>query len=170
MNNENINQADTNKSYVVIDKEGMDMFKRLLAVAGLALIMTGCASVPLADSSQDAELKSFNANADKAGVYIYRNETFGAAITMDVAVNGDPLGQTAAKTYLYAELPEGKHTISSEAENTSELELDVVKGHLYYVWQEVKMGIMSARSKLQLVDEETGQEGVMESKLTVSIQ
>lgn len=146
------------------------MFKRLFAVAGLALIMTGCASVPLADSSKDAELKHFAANSEKAGVYIYRNETFGAAVKMDVSVNGEPLGQTAAKTYLFTELPEGKHTICSEAENTAELEVDVAKGRLYYIWQEVKMGIMSARSKLQLVDADTGQEGVRESKLALGVQ
>ncbi|MEJ2762506.1 DUF2846 domain-containing protein [Photobacterium sp. MCCC 1A19761] len=146
------------------------MYKRLLAAAGLALVMTGCASVEMADSAQDAQLKTFQTNPDVAGVYIYRNEGLGAAVTMDVAVNGQPLGQTAAHTYLYAELPEGKHTIQSEAENTSELELDVKKGRLYYIWQEVKMGIMYARNKLQLVDENTGQQGVKESKLAVSTQ
>lgn len=105
---------------------------------------------------------------DKAGVYIYRNELFGAAVSMDVTVNDKPLGSTGSHTYLYAELPEGKHTISSLAENTSEVELDVKKGSLYYLWQEVKMGIISARSKLQLVDEEEGQSGVLESKLAQS--
>ncbi|EAS43058.1 DUF2846 domain-containing protein [Photobacterium profundum] len=144
------------------------MFKQLLMAGGLALFMTGCASVPMADSSKDAELKGFEAPSDVAGVYIYRNETLGAAITMDVDVNDKPLGSTAANTYLYTELPEGKHVIKSEAENTSTLEVDVANGRIYYIWQEVKMGIMSARSKLQQVDEVAGQNGVNESKLAVS--
>ena len=55
----------------------------------------------------------------------------------------------------------------SEAENNSTLDLDVAAGKVYYVWQEVKMGIMYARNKLQLVDDPTGQVGVKESKLTV---
>ncbi len=38
-------------------------------------------------------------------------------------------------------------------------------GEIYYVWQEVKMGVFAVGSKLHLVDEEKGQAGVKESKL-----
>ena len=34
-----------------------------------------------------------------------------------------------------------------------------------HVWQEVKMGLLMARSKLSQVSEEEGKQGVMESKL-----
>jgi len=64
----------------------------------------------------------------------------------------------------------GTHKLTSKAENTSELTVDAVAGKLYYVWQEVKMGVMSARSKLQLVDEPTGKAGVQESKLAATQQ
>lgn len=53
------------------------------------------------------------------------------------------------------------------AENDSTLDVDTVAGKIYYVWQEIKMGVMYARNKLQLVDDVTGQTGVKESKLTV---
>ncbi|MCG7499223.1 DUF2846 domain-containing protein [Vibrio sp. Of7-15] len=144
------------------------MFKKLFIAASLAVFMTGCSSIKMADSAQDEQRKEFIAPDDKAGVYIYRNELFGGAVSMDVKVNDKQLGSTGSHTYLYTELPEGKHTISSIAENTSEVELDVKKGSLYYLWQEVKMGIISARSKLQLVDEEEGKNGVLESKLAQS--
>ncbi len=39
---------------------------------------------------------------NKASLYIYRNESFGAAIPMTVAVNGKALGQTAAPSALQA--------------------------------------------------------------------
>ncbi|MDK2122643.1 DUF2846 domain-containing protein [Parachitinimonas caeni] len=141
------------------------MLKKLFAVAGLSIFMVGCASVPMGDPAKDAELKKFSSKPEVAGVYIYRNESFGGAVKMDVAVDGKELGSTAAKTYLYTEVAPGKHTVTSKAENTAELTLDAVAGKLYYVWQEVKMGVMSARSKLSLVDEETGKKGVNESKL-----
>lgn len=141
------------------------MFKKLLIVAGVSLTMVGCASVKMADPAQDAQAKQFATKPDVAGVYVYRNETMGAAIKMDVAVDGKALGQTASKTYLYTEVKPGSHTITSKAENTSELSIDAVAGKLYYVWQEVKMGVMSARSKLSLVDDATGQKGVNESAL-----
>ena len=141
---------------------------KMLGLSVIMLSMVGCASVPMETAENDAQLKQFTVSSDNAGVYIYRNESFGGAVKMDVAVNDQLIGETSAKTYLYKELPEGQHTISSLAENTDTLTLDVVKGKLYYVWQEVKMGIISARTKLSLVDETQGQQGVSESKAAIT--
>jgi Protein of unknown function (DUF2846) len=139
--------------------------KKLIAVSILAFSLVGCASVTMGDAKQDAALKTFTIAKDKAGVYIYRNETMGAAIKMNVELDGKSIGQTAANTYLYKEVTPGKHTIVSKAENDSSIEVDAQPGTLLYVWQEVKMGLLGARSKLQLVDQAQGQKGVMETKL-----
>ncbi len=141
------------------------MFNQFLAAVSFALIMTGCASVPLGDVQKDSAAKQFSVNPDKAGIYIYRNESFGAAIKMDVAVDNKPLGQTASKTYFYTEVEPGKHTITSISENTDILEFDALAGKLYFVWQEVKMGVVYARTKLHLVGDTEGKKGVLESKL-----
>lgn len=89
---------------------------------------------------------------------------------MDVDLDGKPIGQTAAKTYLALQVPAGKHALLSKAENDSALDLAAEKGKNYFVWQEVKMGMLSARNKLQIVDEVTGKAGVAECKLVESIQ
>ncbi len=138
---------------------------RIAAAAFVCLSLFGCATVNMGDAKQDAAVKTFAAPAGKAGLYIYRNETMGAAIKMDVAVDGQPIGQTAANTFLYKEVAPGKRTITSTAENTDTLEIDAKPGVLYYIWQEVKMGLMGARSKLQLVDATAGKKGVLETKL-----
>ena len=139
--------------------------KNLVLVAALALSLVGCASVNMGDVKQDAALKTFAAAKDTAGVYIYRNESLGAAIKMNVEMDGASIGQTAANTYLYKEVKPGKHTFTSKAENDSSVEVDAKPGTLIYIWQEVKMGLMGARSKLQLVDPAQGQKGVLETKL-----
>jgi hypothetical protein len=141
------------------------LMKKMLLISVMAFSLVGCASVPMGDAKQDAALKAFSIPADRAGVYIYRNESIGAAVKMDVAVDGKPIGQTAAKTYLYKEVTPGKHTITSTAENTDSLEVDAKPGSLSYVWQEVKMGILYARTKLHLVDETEGKKGVLETSL-----
>ncbi|WP_374406914.1 DUF2846 domain-containing protein [Hydrogenophaga sp.] len=134
-----------------------------------AVLSTGCASVNMADATQDAARKTFTAPADKAGIYVYRNETFGAAIKMPVAVDGQLIGQTAANTYLYKEVVPGKHKIESLTEGAdNKLEVDVKPGTLTYIWQEVKMGMWAAASKLHLVSPEQGKKGVMETKLAVT--
>ena len=130
--------------------------KQVLLPLLLAATLAGCASVPMGDAQQDAALKTFVVPKGKSGLYIYRNESIGGAITMDVAVNGNPIGQTGAKTFLYKEVAPGKHTITSKAENTDTLTLQTQPGRAYFVWQEVKMEFAAARSKLHLVDEATG--------------
>jgi hypothetical protein len=140
-----------------------------LAFAALALaVLSGCASVPKGDPAQDAALKTFQVAPDQAGIYIYRNESMGAAVTMDVAIDGQPVGQTGANTYLYKQVTPGKHTVTSSAENTDTLDVDVQPGSLVYIWQEVKMGMISARTKLHEVSETQGKSGVGETSLAAS--
>ncbi|WP_080406580.1 DUF2846 domain-containing protein [Burkholderia ubonensis] len=144
----------------------MQLKKMILLVVSLS-VMAGCASVPMGDPQKDAALKTFSAPQEKAAIYVYRNESMGGAIKMPVTLDGQHLGDTAAKTYLYTEVEPGPHQLVSKAENDSTLNVDTVAGKIYYVWQEVKMGILYARNKLQLVDDTTGQAGVKESKLAV---
>jgi hypothetical protein len=141
--------------------------KKIFIIAVVASVLGGCASVPMGNVKQDMVLKNFNAPNDKnkAGVYVYRNEFIGAAIKMHVRMDGKVLGTTAANTYLYKEVEPGEHIISSEAENTDTLTIDAKKGTLSYIWQEVKMGFLFARSKLHLVSEKEGRKGVLESDL-----
>lgn len=143
--------------------------KRISLIFAFALssLLIGCASPPKGDPARDAALKTFQVPKDTTGVYIYRNEYTGASVSMDVSVDGKPIGYTGAKTYLYTEVSPGKHTISSEAENTSTLDIDAQLGTLLYIWQESKMGFVYARNKLQLVSEKEGQEGVMDTTLAV---
>lgn len=146
----------------------------MIRIAGIftgamILLITGCASVPMAPMDQDTKAKEFSPAPNKASLYIYRNESFGGAIPMTVMVNGKTLGQTAAQTYYRLNLIPGKYNVESHAENISSLSLSMDAGKNYFVWQEVKMGMWIARSMLQQVDENTGRAGVTESKLAASL-
>lgn len=143
------------------------MVRKLIAsgMLSVALLMTGCASVPMASKSADAQAKTFTPDPGKAVLYVYRNETIGAAIKMPLLVDGESVGDTAAHTYVRKDLSPGQHTITSKTEKDSTLTIDMVAGQIYYVWQEVKMGMFSARSALHQVDAAKGQKGVEESKL-----
>lgn len=138
---------------------------KLFGLVLFSLFFAGCASVPMGDTAQDAARKTFQVPANKGGIYIYRNETMGAAVKMDVLINNQLIGETVANTYFYKEVEPGKHTVMSKAENTDTLEVDVKAGTLAFVWQEVKMGILYARTKLHLVSEQEGRKGVLETKL-----
>ena len=137
----------------------------MLSMVVVAGLVSGCASVPMATPEQDAAARNFAVKPDMANIYVYRNETMGAAIKMPVALNGKLVGDTASKTFLKLEVSPGKHTLLSKTENDSSLTIDAIAGRNYFVWQEVKMGAFAARSLLQLVDEATGKAGVAECKL-----
>ena len=139
-----------------------------LFACALAIQLAGCASVPLAPADLDTKAKAFVPEPKQASLYIYRNETFGAAVPMTVTVNGRALGQSTYQTYFYLNLVPGAYKIESHAENVSTLSINADAGKNYFVWQEVKMGLMMARSLLQQVDEKVGRAGVMESKLIAS--
>lgn len=142
--------------------------KKFATAALITLVLAGCASVPMGDPKQDAAFKTFQVAPDKAGIYIFRNENMGAAVKMDVMIDGQTIGQTAAKTYMYKEVAPGKHSVSSKAENTDTVELDLKPGSLSYIWQEVKMGLLYARTRLHIVGEQEGKKGVLETTLAVS--
>lgn len=143
------------------------MFRKLIAATALVgvLAMAGCASVPMANQSMDAQAKLFQPAPDKAKVYIYRNEVMGSAIKMPVLIDNMSVGDTASKTFIEKDLAPGSHTITSKTEKDSSLTIDMLAGKIYYIWQEVKMGMFAAGSQLHEVDETKGQAGVRESKL-----
>ena len=148
------------------------MISRLTAVLAAACIalVSGCASVPEASPEQDQQAKQFSAPRNMAGVYIFRNEMMGMLNSLDVILDGKPLGATKGKTYLYTEVAPGRHTVTGKGENESTVTFDAVAGRLYFMWQEVKMGLMSPRNELKVVDEATGKAGVMESKRVLAPQ
>ena len=144
------------------------MIRKWMAAVALTavLLMTGCASVPMASKEADAKAKEFVPPAGaQAHLYVYRSEVIGAAIKMPVLVDGREVGDSVAKSYIFKALPAGTHTVVSKAENDSTLEIDMQGGHTYFVWQEVKMGVLYARSKLHWVGEEKGQADVKQCSL-----
>jgi hypothetical protein len=147
------------------------MFKKLFIAAGITLTLVGCAStVPMATPDKDAQAKKFVAKPNVAAVYVYRNEDFGKAVKLPLEIDGKTIGQTAYKTYFYAEVSPGAHKVTTRAENTTELTLNAIAGKIYYIWQEVKMGVWAPKAQLQLVDEATGQAGVRETNLAAPVQ
>jgi len=144
------------------------MYKLASLFLMVVVLVSGCASVPMEDPKKSASLKKFSTKSDKAGLCIYINEAFGGAILMDLKIDGKLQGQTAPYTFFYKEVEPGKHSVTSVAENTDSVIIDAIAGKLYYIWQEVKMGLMMARSKLNIMPENEGKKGVLETALAKS--
>jgi PBP1b-binding outer membrane lipoprotein LpoB len=143
------------------------MLKRIVVAGALAAVVlaSGCATVDMASTEMDTSAKNYAVKPNKANIYVYRNEVFGAAIKIPVLLNGRAVGDTASKTFMVLEVEPGSHTIVSKAEKDATVKVSASAGRNYFVWQEVKMGMWQAGSMLHLVDEATGKAAVAECKL-----
>ena len=127
------------------------------SILTLIVLATGCAATTaMAPSSIDAQAHALAPPSDRALVYLYRSEAFGGAVKMSVLIDGVFSGETVPHAYMLWEVAPGRHVITSKAENDEQLELNAEPGRAYFVWQEVKMGLMMARSRLHLVPEPEG--------------
>lgn len=129
--------------------------------------LVGCASVPMATVQDDAVRKEFSMPGEgNAGVYVYRNSNFGAALKKTVYVDGKLLGETAPMTFFYTEIQPGEHKLSTESEfGENDLVLQAESGKNYFVRQAIRMGVIVGGATLSLVSEEEGRKGVLECKL-----
>ena len=143
----------------------MTFASRALAAAALALV-AACVTVPKAPQDVDLAVKQFMPPPKgRAALYVFRNESMGGAVKMSLNLDGEFLGDTGPKTFHWVPIKPGKHTLVGKAENESTLEFTAKPGQSLFVWQEVKMGIFSAKNRLELVDDDRGHAGVAECEL-----
>lgn len=145
------------------------MFRTTITTIALAatILMSGCASVPMAPKEADAALKTFSTPAqDKAALYIYRNSFVGQALKKTLTLDGVIIGETANKVYFYKEISPGEHTLSTESEfSDNAINFTAEPGKTYFAEQYIKLGAFVGGAGLRMVDEATGKKGVSECSL-----
>lgn len=143
--------------------------KRIYLLASLAFffVLSGCASVPMAPAELDETRKAFTAPPEgQAGLYVYRDTKFGAALRKKVYVNEELVGATAPMTYFYQVLPAGKAVVATQSEfGMNEIEMDLEPGKNHFVRQYIKIGVFVGGANLESMSEEEGRAGVMKCKL-----
>ena len=141
------------------------MFGKVASIAAVALLFTGCASVPMTDTTASSQAKKFAEPAQgKAGIYVCRDGNLGAALKKDIWVDGECLGESASKVFFYKEVAGDKdHTISTESEfSPNILTLHTKSGTNYFVRQYMKMGLFVGGANLELVEQAKGKAAVQE--------
>jgi hypothetical protein len=135
------------------------MNKILTTIAVTVLLTTGCTSVPMESKEKSELAKQYNSPSEgKAGLYVYRSGSFGAALKKDVWLNGNCVGETAPNMFFYEEI-EGntEHKVSTESEfSANDLLVKTESGKNYFVSQYIKMGVFVGGAGVELIDEEKG--------------
>jgi len=146
----------------------MTKLSSLFIVIALGLIFSGCAPKMMkASLEEDSLSKQFKTNPKSSNIYICRNEFMGSAINMPVTIDGKFIGKTEGHSFFYLTVQPGEHSIQSLTENVQTLLLNTEKNKNYYIWQEVKMGMWEADSRLHKVDatHEFGKQCVLETTM-----
>ena len=141
----------------------------LLVVVSVALL-SGCATVPMATPTLDAEAKQFVPPTGKSNVYVFRGGGPGGAIVFQVQLDGRIIGSIAPNTYHLVAVEPGDHAVAASSnENSRMVRFRALAGQSYFFKIEAQMGWVSARVGLEQVDDEHGREGVVEAKRAESL-
>lgn len=145
------------------------MKKLAFGVVVLALL-TGCATVKMEDQAASQQAKQFpQPSAGQAGLYVYRDSAFGAALKKDIWVDGKCLGESAPNVFFFTEVAPGQRKVSTESEfSPNDLALMVEAGKNYFVRQFIKMGLFVGGAGLETVPEEQGKAAVSKLELAAS--
>ena len=134
----------------------------MVGIGSIILFASGCAGtkqyVPMPDQSTRIE----DPNAGR--IYVFRPARVGGAVAMQIRDGSTHIGRTGPRGYVCWEREPGYAQIKGKAENTSTLELDVEEGVAYYILQKVRMGILFARNKLELISEDKAQKYLKKCK------
>ena len=148
-----------------------NMKNKVILCSALLLGLSGCASVPTADSTVSNQAKSFEApQKGSSGIYVYREDAFvGAALKKYVYVDGECIGETAPGIFFYHEVEGNKeHQVSTESEfSENHLTIYTEEGRNYFVNQYIKMGVFVGGAGVELVDESKGKAEVSKVDMAV---
>ena len=83
--------------------------------------------------------------ADRAVIYLYRDEANDDATPLPVSVDGNPAGATVPSGFLFYEVAPGHHAIESPATSSDRIELETEAGKTYFIRQEVGRACCGSR-------------------------
>ncbi|MBI9069371.1 MAG: caspase family protein [Salinivirgaceae bacterium] len=116
--------------------------------------------------AQGADLKTIKPPKGKVIIYIVRPSTYGFAIKFNTFCNGFDIGFTKGKTYLFTITDPGELVFSAQAENKDIIRIDAKPNEIYFVKQEVKIGVAKARIKYNIIDKQEGYKALLKCKLS----
>lgn len=128
-----------------------------------------CAAVPLANSMEDAEAKTFRTPmTGKAQVYVVRRYPNEYQKTSEIVLNGKPMAAIGPETYVVLNLDPGDYTLVANTYDKAVLHLRVFSGENYYVKYSLTLWLGTVSERLLVADEREGQSLVIGSKKAIA--
>lgn len=142
------------------------IFYKFLLLTALAVCLGACSTAKLANPEDDQRLRTMTPPSDMALLYIVRPSAVGSVVRMPVSCDGQSIGSTKGKRYIYALVRPGKHELVSKAENEDNVTVILEAGKTYFFEQQPQMGLVMARNQLERLDDATGRKKLAKCKLS----
>jgi len=136
------------------------------ALIAVALLLPGCAQVPMADLQADQMAKAFPPpEPGKGALYVYRTGLMGIARPIDVQIVGGRTAQLASNTFLRLEGPPGPIEVDCKVgDNTGARQLEISVGRTRYVEVSMKVNLLLPGCEVAEVSPDQGQAAVRGSR------
>jgi len=136
---------------------------KFFVIISLFVMVTGCASGP-----KFAEVKDSFAplNQQNGRIYFYRTTTLGAAIQPKIKLNGEVVGKSKAKGFMFLDRKPGTYKVMTSTEVDRELSFILEAGQTRYVKFNVSMGFFVGHVYPKLVDPKVGEKEILECSYT----
>jgi len=130
----------------------------------LTLILIGSLLASCASTTQYVKFPDKQLDENFSRIYVLRPSSFGSAVKMSIYENDKLVGKLGPKSYLKWDITEEEIRLYSKSENKDILTIKPVLGKTYYIKQQVKMGIVIARTGLVEITEEEAKEKLKKLK------
>jgi len=144
------------------------MYKKITFITLIVVLLSGCASVPMAQKEDSNKAKMFNTpDKGKAGIYVYRGLGLGTLLKKDIWIDGECIGETAPSMFFYKQVKGNEdHIVVTESEALPmDLLVQTESGKNYFVKQFIIQGTLYGAAILELINEDEGKQAVSELEL-----
>lgn len=145
---------------------------KIIAILLFPLFLTGCyTQTSVKEMIKDTENYQipYLTSADKGLIYVVRPSSLYGIFKYNVFLDGqsdaNQIGYTRGNQYIYFYVEPGQHTVTSTAENTSNVTFDIKAGETQYLIQDASFGFLFGRNSLDKLNPVEGKYYIKHTKL-----
>lgn len=131
---------------------------------------TDCIAVPLASTEEDRNAKSFSKPASEAArIYIVRPYTQEPKAKSEVYVDGKFVGVLGPLTFLFFEVPAGRHTVKIRTGQDSDIELEARSQQNLFLQYQLNQWLGRITGETKVLSDEAGQAKVSKANRAMNV-
>lgn len=97
------------------------------------LVFGGCVSAPPVSPAVARDARSLRPADGKARIYVSRPNAYGAALVMQVFIDGVMIGTLPAQASIFADVEPGKRTVSTMIGRSATTSVDLAAGEVAFI-------------------------------------